>query len=59
LVRTGQRAVYEIDSSADYTEPVYTLFKRGDAWSLEALADWTGLRLGVLDEALEQAAYAD
>jgi hypothetical protein len=61
LIRKGQRGAYEIDNSADYMEPVYTLFKRVEAWGLEleALADWMGQRLGVLDEALEHAAHAD
>jgi hypothetical protein len=61
LIRRGQRGAYEIDNSADYTEPVYTLFKRVDAWglALEVLADRTGQRPGVLGETLEHAAHAD
>jgi hypothetical protein len=61
LTRKGQRWAYEIDSSADYTEPVYTLFNRGDAWglALKLLADRTGHRLGVLGETLEHAAHED
>jgi hypothetical protein len=44
LVRKGQRGAYEIDNWADYVEPVYTLFKRVEAWGLglEALADRPG-----------------
>jgi hypothetical protein len=61
LIRKGQRGAYEIDNSADYIEPVYALFKRVEALGLklEAPADRAGQRLGVVDEALERAAYPD
>jgi hypothetical protein len=56
LIRTGSRWATKIDNSALYVQAAYTLCRRIEALglALEAWADRTGQRLGMLDAALDQ-----
>jgi hypothetical protein len=57
MIHTGGLWAHRADNAALYVPPIWTLAKRVENWgmALEAWADRTGQRLGVLDVGLERA----